>query len=108
MKIIINENQSFVLRRLSYVDEIMTTKFELIYHKNVIKKGCKDYYDEYEFFNVVFEYVFEMFYHKYLSNFNEDYNPKIELLESYYDIIHTYLDEEYGTLIRDKYSDNCP
>ena len=108
MKIIINENQSFVLRRLSYVDEIMTTKFELAYNKNAIKKWCKDYDDEYEFFNVVFEYVFEMFYHKYLSHFTDDHNLDTELLTSYYEIINTYLDEEYGTLIRDKYSDNCP
>jgi hypothetical protein len=49
-----------------------------------------------------------MFYHKYLSHFNDDYRFDGELLASYYDIINTYLEEKYGTLIRDKYSDNCP
>lgn len=108
MKIIINENQSFVLRRLSYVEEIMTTKFESIYNDKMLEYNCDHYRDEYMFFDVVFEYVFEMFYHKYLSHFTDDYNLDTELLESYYALIHTYLEEKYGSLIRDKYSDNCP
>ena len=108
MKIIINENQNFVLRRLSYVDEIMTTKFESIYSNKMLEYNCDVYDNENTFFEVVFQYVFEMFYHKYLSHFNDDYRFDGELLASYYDIINTYLDEKYGTLIRDKYSDNCP
>ena len=108
MKIIINENQSFVLRRLSYVDEIMTTKFESIYTSKMMEYNCDEYDNENTFFEVVFQYVFEMFYHKYLSHFTDDHNLDTELLTSYYEIINTYLDEEYGTLIRDRYSDNCP
>lgn len=108
MKIIINENQSFVLRRLSYVDEIMTTKFESIYNDKMLEYNCDHYRDEYMFFDVVFEYVFEIFYNKYLIHIGYGETEEMEVLESYYDIIHTYLDEEYGTLIRDKYSDNCP
>jgi hypothetical protein len=108
MKIIINENQSFVLRRLSYVDEIMTTKFEPIYSSKMVKYNCDEYDNENTFFDVVFQYVFEMFYHKYLSHFNDDYRFDGELLASYYDIINTYLEEKYGSLIRDRYSDNCP
>ena len=109
MKIIINENQSFVLRRLSYVDEIMTTKFESIYSNKMLEYNCDEYdYNENVFFEVVFQYVFEMFYHKYLGHFAYDENLDTEILESYYDIINTYLEENYGSLIRDKYSDNCP
>jgi hypothetical protein len=108
MKIIINENQSFVLRRLSYVDEIMTTKFESIYTNKMMEYNCDEYDNENTFFEVAFQYVFEMFYHKYLSHFNDDYRFDGELLASYYDIINTYLEEKYGSLIRDKYSDNCP
>ena len=46
MKIIINENQSFVLRRLSYVDEIMTTKFESIYTNKMMEYNCDEYDNE--------------------------------------------------------------
>ena len=55
MKIIINENQSFVLRRLSYVDEIMTTKFESIYSNKMLEYNCDHYRDKFMFFDVVFE-----------------------------------------------------
>jgi len=108
MKIIINENQSFVLRRLSYVDEIMTTKFESIYSDKMMEYNCDEYDNENTFFEVVFQYVFEMFYHKYLGHFDYDENLDTEILASYYDIITTYLEDNYGSLIRDKYSDNCP
>jgi len=108
MKIIINENQSFVLRRLSYVDEIMTTKFESIYSDKMMEYNCDEYDNENTIVEVVFQYVFEMFYHKYLGHFDYDENLDTEILESYYDIINTYLEDNYGSLIRDKYSDNCP
>jgi hypothetical protein len=108
MKIIINENQSFVLRRLSYVDEIMTTKFESIYSDKMMEYNCDEYDNENTFFDVVFQYVFEMFYHKYLSHFGLLSISDTEILESYYDIINTYLEEKYGNLIRNRYSDNCP
>jgi hypothetical protein len=108
MKIIINENQNFVLRRLSYVDEIMDTKFEWIYHNTAMKRTCDDYVDEYKFFNVVCEYIYEMFYLKYLTDFGDGSNEDMKILESYYDLINAYINEKYGSLIKDRYSDNCP
>ena len=108
MKIIINENQNFVLRRLSYVDEIMDTKFDSIYSNKMLEYNCDHYRDEYMFFDVVVEYVYEVFHNKYLTDFGEGEIEEMEVLESYYTLIHTYLEEKYGTLIRNKYSNNCP
>ena len=112
MKIIITENQNYVLRRIQQLNDIV--KSEINDFENADKTWwCREFNSSDKFFQEVFELSVQEFINYNWDFFHDEVNPLLdndnyskESLDSF-NLLNKIVEENYGNYIRILYHRKC-